>query len=184
MLRVEAEAISNEAMSSSLAILEREMNVVIAYLNNVGTQASLFAGFIFVMFIDVPMDTVHPFFRVLTMASSVLCFSTMIYTVVCSTVASSMGPQMALKGADSSAMRRAVEFMKTDRQRIVVAFAFGVISFELACLVLLWVKMIDEWYNAAVSSFILVVGFIILILSVRRMYSQYRLDGDNAPAET
>ena len=32
--------------------LEREMNVVLMYMSNVGTQASLFAGFVFVAFYE------------------------------------------------------------------------------------------------------------------------------------
>ena len=55
---------------------------------------------------------------------------------------------MALKGSDSTAMRRAVEMMKKYRRTVVFAFSIGVSSFELLSLVLVWNRLIDHWYTA------------------------------------
>ena len=84
------------------------------------------------------------------MCATVTCFSAMIFTVVCSTVSSSLGPTMALKGEDTSAMRRAVDYMKSDRRQIVAAFTLGVIAFYVVCLVLIWVKLLHQKWNAAI----------------------------------
>ena len=75
-----------QALHGSLAILEREMNVVLLYLGNVGTQAALIAGFIFAIMVDGPGDGVHPVASFFAMTSTVICFSAMIFTVVCATV--------------------------------------------------------------------------------------------------
>jgi cytochrome bd-type quinol oxidase subunit 2 len=180
MLAIEADAISHEALHSSLAILEREMNVVLMYLANVGTQAALIAGFVFVIFYDGPdftdEESVHPVAAGFSMAATVVCFSAMIFTVVCSTVSSSLGPQMALKGTDTSAMRRAVDCMKQDRRQIVTAFAIGVVAFYIVCFVLLWVKLMSQTWNAIICSLILIIGFCFLVCAWRRMARQYALD--------
>ena len=181
MLRVEADAIANEALHGSLAILEREMNVILAYLNNVGTQAALMAGFAFTLFFDVESPE-NQLISIILMTSAVGAFSAFIYTIVCSTISASLGPMMAFKGEDSSAMRRAVDSMKGDRRRIVNAFAFGVCAFELVCLVLIWVKLIDEPLNAVLCSVVLVLGFAYLMCAVRMMQSQYRLPEGSANA--
>ena len=52
MLAAEANAIADEAFASSLSLLEREMQVVLQHLNNLGTQAALIAGFVFVVYAD------------------------------------------------------------------------------------------------------------------------------------
>ena len=83
---------------------------------------------------------------------------------------------MALKGSDTSSMRRAVDYMKLDRKNIVFAFALGVISFEAVCLVMIWVTLIDQWWTAIVCSVVLCIGFGFLWCAVRRMQQQYRLD--------
>ena len=118
MLAAEANAIAHEAMHGSLSILEREMNVVLMYMSNVGTQASLFAGFVFVAFYEPLFNNnpdAHPVASVFGMVMATVSFSAMVYTVVCSTISSSLGPTLALKGSDTSSMRKAVEYMKLDR---------------------------------------------------------------------
>ena len=179
MLRVEADAIANEALHGSLAILEREMNVILAYLNNVGTQAALCIGFTFTLFFEVE-NPENKFISSILMLSAVTAFSSFVYTIVCATMSASLGPMMAFKGEDSSAMRRAVDSMKGDRRRIVNAFAFGMAAFEFMCLVLIWVKLIEEPVNAAICSVVLVLGFAYLMCAVRMMQNQYRLP-ENSP---
>ena len=187
MLRVEADAIANEALHGSLAILEREMNVILAYLNNVGTQAALCAGFAFALFYEVE-NPQNAFISIALMVSAVASFSAMIYTVVCSTISASLGPMMAFKGEDSSAMRRAVDSMKGDRRRIVNAFAFGIICIEITCFILIWVKL-DVWvnrseiFNAIVCSILFILGFAYMVTNIRMMQMNYRLPDSvtNAP---
>jgi hypothetical protein len=73
--------------------------------------------------------------------------------------------------------------MKDDRRRIIYAFAFGVFCFEIVCLTLVWVKFtpVNQSYNAAILSVVLAAGFLILVLHVRRMYANYRLDESASP---
>ena len=138
MLHLEATALANEAQEHGLHILEKEvriaditapemplqrlaertcvthdspqMNAVLLYLSNVGTQAALISGFVFVCFTEEVVlvdDDVHPAISLLGMGTAISCFAAMIYVIVCSTVSSSLGPILALKGKDISAMRRA-----------------------------------------------------------------------------
>lgn len=136
MLQAEATAITHEAFHSGSALAPRhpragdecDTNVGI-YLSNVGTQASLIAGFVFVLFteeVPVRVDTVHPTSSVVVMMAATACFGAMIYTVVCllDHVEQPRSDDGALKGAETSSMRRAVEHMKIDRHYIVRVFGF------------------------------------------------------------
>ena len=120
MLQIEANAVANEAFAHSLALLEREMDIVLSHLTNLGTEAALVAGFVFVIFTnEIKLD--NEALAMMSMGSATSCFGAMMYVVVCATISRSLGPMLALKGSDPSAMRRAVEEMKHDRQRIVIA---------------------------------------------------------------
>ena len=118
MFAAERDALKWEAYSGALSIQEREMTVVMSYLDNLGTQAALLAGFAFTCYTDdmgLPED-LHPVLEGIFMMTVSLCVSTMLFTVVSSTLVSSLGPAMALRGKDGTAMRIAVEHMKTNRK--------------------------------------------------------------------
>lgn len=108
------------------------------------------------------------------MASATACFGACIYTVVCSTVTSILGPTMALKGTRTEAMRLAVEHMKADRRTIVRAFAIALATFLVVCFLLILTKLLEhQWYNAMICILILLLAVIALILSVRKQLTQY-----------
>ena len=112
MLQVEAHAIRDEALTAALGLLEREMHLVVNHLPNLGTQAALISGFVFVLIADEgiwDLEALHPVQTLLTMSLTTICFGAMLYVVVCSTICCSLGPVAAFTGRESSAMRRAVE---------------------------------------------------------------------------
>lgn len=179
MLQVEANAIANEAFAHSLALLEREMDIVLQHLTNLGTEAALISGFVFVIFTnEIPIE--NEALAMLSMAFSTACFGAMVYVVVCATISCSLGPMLALKGNDPSAMRRAVEEMKHDRRRIVLAFTIGMGSFGVLPFILLWNRLLDylpgRLYNGVVCSCIMAIAGICLVVSVRRMVQKYHID--------
>lgn len=177
MLELDANAIAHEAFASTLGLLEKEMNVVLQHIGNLGTQGALIAGFVFSLFLDdVIFGEDYGVLFTLAMVSATMSFGSMLYVVVCSTLTSSLGPMMALKGSDSTAMRRAVEMMKKDWRRIVFAFSIGVSSFELLSLVLVWNRLIDHWYSALICSCIMAIAAGSLAISVRRIVRQYHID--------
>ena len=110
MLQIEANAVTSEAFATSLSLLEREMDIVLQHLTNLGTEAALVAGFVFVIFTnEIKLD--NEAMAMMSMGSAVSCFGSMMYVVVCATISCSLGPMLGLKGSDPSAMRRAVEAM-------------------------------------------------------------------------
>jgi len=184
MLKIEADAVANEAFAHSLGLLEREMDIVLNHLTNLGTEASLVAGFVFVIFTnEIKLD--NEALAMMSMGSATSCFGAMMYVVVCATFSCSLGPMLALKGNDPSAMRRAVEEMKSDRNTIVFAFIIGMATFEILGFVLLWNRLLiylpERVYNAALCSTIMAVAAVSLIVSVNRMIKKYHID-DNASA--
>ena len=100
MLAAEANAIAHEAMHGSLSILEREMNVVLMYMSNVGTQASLFAGFVFVAFYEPLFNNnpdAHPVASVFGMVMATVSFWPWSTRGLLS-ISSSLGPTRAKGG--------------------------------------------------------------------------------------
>ena len=82
-----------------------------------------------------------------------------IQVLVCATLTTSLGPTMALKGADGSSMRSAVEGMKDERRRMFWSFVFGTTGFVTCVLSLVWIT-IDEVAVALVCSVILIICFV------------------------
>jgi len=178
MIQYTTDALKYEAFHGSLSILEREMNVVLSYLENVGTQAALILGMAFVFFSDgsgLDHSTLHPAASIIIMGSVAVAFGLMTYAVVASTVCCSLGPTMALKGADFTAMRKAVELMKADRTRIVVAFGVGVVAFFVPVMALSWLHLEENGQRGAggVAVGVLSVCFLALAHGVYRMWRQY-----------
>ncbi|KAL1522124.1 hypothetical protein AB1Y20_021766 [Prymnesium parvum] len=149
MLEAERQALKWEAYHASLDIIEREMTVLLQFLSNIGTVGTLIAGFTWAGFSDEYMpehmsETTEIFF----MGFITLAFGSMVSTVFASMATSTLGPALALKGVDGTAMRRAVERMKLERRRALTAFTVGGVSFAAAFLVLIWAKL--EYLSAKV----------------------------------
>ena len=109
MLEAERAALATEAYHNSLSILEREMGVLLQYLTNIGTQAALLGGFVFGSLATEVVKAgedgqVAAWFEGLFLGASAFSFGMMMYTVLISTLSASLGPTMALKGKDGSAM--------------------------------------------------------------------------------
>jgi hypothetical protein len=136
MIEAERTALQWEAFHSSLNILEREMGVILQYMTNVGTQAALLGGFAFSLIAGVEQS---PVFEAFYLALAVLSFGLFMYTIICSTLSASLGPTKAYKGKEASAMRAAIESMKSDRRKITFAYNLGVLLFMLLVILQVYV---------------------------------------------
>jgi len=183
MLRMEADAVTSAAFVNSLALVKREMELVVKQLMNIGTEAALLAGFSFIIFKDSVTSEIridNEFMSMLSIGSATTCFTAATYSVVCATFSCSHGPMLALKGNDPSAMRRAVQEMKHDRRRIMYAFMIGMATFEFLGFVLLWNQLLRYFpsriYNAVICSTLMLIAAICLIVSVHSMLKKYGVD--------
>ena len=124
---------------------------VLSYLGNIGTQAALIAGFAFSCFVEGfpggQLEGSSHLTELTYMGLCTLCIGMMTYTVICSTLTTSLGPAMALKGKEGSAMRRAVEFMKKDRRSIMLSFAVGSLAFNAVVVCMIWIKLEWLWHT-------------------------------------
>ena len=91
MLEAERQAMKWEAYHSSLNILEREMQLVTDYLANVGGQAALMAGFLFVCFTEEIVVPSNPAVECIFMACVLLAMGAFLYTIISSTMLSVLG---------------------------------------------------------------------------------------------
>lgn len=200
MLEAERQAMKWEAYHSSLNILEREMQLVIDYLSNVGNQAALMAGFLFVCLTEeivVPEDS-NPAVECLFMMTVLLAMSAFIYSIVASTLLSVLGarppprrppsarrrrpttsppragPTMGLKGKDGTSMRQAVEGMKHFRNNIMNAYYFGLLMFSVSAVWLVWFKL-EHSYTAAVNTVIIIIASFCMLYNFSKMQRARRI---------
>ena len=167
MLEAERAALKWEAYHGSLNIVEREMGVLLQFLTNVGTIGALLAGFIW----NTLSDEFWPehMSEVAEIAfTGCVCFAfgSMIFSVFSAIVTQTLGPTMALKGQDGTAMRKAVEHMKIERWRVLVGMSAGMLGFAVAFLILLWHK-VEFTASAILGTVIWAVVLVTLLVSVR-----------------
>ena len=157
---------------------------VLAYLGNIGTQAALIAGFVFSCFVEGfpggQLEGSSNMTELTYMGLCTLCIGMMMYTVICSTLTTSLAPSMALKGKEGSAMRLAVEHMKNDRRSIMVAFAVGSVAFNAVVVCMIWIKL--EWLGTQVVCTIIFTACSFWCLGgARSIINQYTLpDSDSS----
>ncbi|KAL1511933.1 hypothetical protein AB1Y20_005214 [Prymnesium parvum] len=174
MFAAERDALKWEAYSGALGIQEREMTVLMSYLDNLGTQAALLAGFAFTCYTDdlgLP-DDIHPVLEGLFMICVSTCVGAMLFTVVASTLVSSLGPAMALRGKDGTAMRVAVDHMETNRHAIRNSFGIGVFAFLAIVMQLVWHK-IKHPVNSCLCTVIVASIFGFLLFTTHRIFQQF-----------
>ena len=137
MLAAEREAVMREAYHMSLDIVEREMNAVLTYLGNVGTQAALLAQLAWVFFAEEyqPADMSEAE-EVTLLCAATISFGAMLCVVLLSATVTSLAPPMALKGKDGATMRLVVEQMKIDQRRCGLVFRLGLVAFAVAFLIM------------------------------------------------
>ena len=112
--------VSRQAYHASLDIVEREMQVILNFLANISTVGALLAGFVWNTLSDEFMPE-HMSQGVEILFTCVLSssFGAMLYSVITATVVQTLGPAMALKGKDGTAMRCARRRLLPDETCIV-----------------------------------------------------------------
>ena len=186
MLAAERYALKWEAYTGALGIQEREMEVIANYLQNLGNQAALVAGFALTCYtaeMGFPSDTVHPVFEGIFFCCVSTSISMMLFCVVTSTLVISMGPAMGLRGKDGTSMRVAVEHMKSSRSMIRQSFEIGCVSFFAAIFQLVWHK-VSHRANSSMCTVICTLVFVFLYNSVKRIFSQFGHDENGASSVT
>ena len=178
MLAAERDAIQWTAYTDALEILVREMAVIINYLENLGNQAALVAGFAITCYMaemGFPSDTVHPVFEGAFFCCVTISVTTMLFCVVTSTLVTSLGPERGLRGQDSTSMRVAVEHMKSSRAMIRRSFGIGCVTFIAAVFQILWHK-VNHSANSAVCTGLATGIFYYLLRNVRAIFTDFTED--------
>ena len=185
MLAVERDAIKWTAYTDALGIQEREMAVITSYLQNLGNQAALIAGFSLTCYTDelsFPSDTTHPALEGFYFCCVTMSISMMLFCVVASTLVASLGPEKGLRGKDSTSMRVAVDHMKASRAMIRTSFGVGCTSFIAAIFQLLWLK-ISYSANSSICTALCAGLFWYLFRTVRAIFFNFTGE-DSRPAST
>ena len=176
MLELERQALKWEGYSNSLTIVEREMNVIVAYMSSLGTQAALIGGFSFSFFSAEYFpdeDLMHPLQEDVLMFLATAAMGCMIFSVVASMLSTSLGSIAALKGASGPAMRAVVEHLKRDRELVTMSFHTGMACYAFAFAALVW----DHPYfpsSKLITTALLCAFSLAIYLYYRRVAVNYR----------
>ena len=176
MLSAERDALAAEVWHGSLNIVERELNILLGFMTNVGTLSALLGGFAFSLLGDVGED-VHPVLECLFLSTGVLCFGCFMYVVLISTLCASLAPRKAFKDREKAAMRVAIAEMEVDKRRLNRVFNMGVLLFMVLVVLLTWLNLHDGDWPIFVVVTVLVSGVTVAIyVTMHHQYKRYSLN--------
>ena len=140
------------------------------------TVSALLAGFVFMVF-GLEAEQIGEYSKLhatsvayMVAATGSLCANVL---VVClSTLASMLGPGLALRGPEGS-VARALEGMRDEHDRVVRLFLFGVYSFFCTVVCLAWFEY--EWPVAAPVSALVLGGIVALRRGSRQLARRFAL---------
>ena len=98
MLVAERDALHASVNHERLNIKERELLNLTTYLNSIGTQAALIAGFVYGTVMTQLPNGVHPALKYAVHVSSSISLGAMVYVICNSELTSIFGSTMALVG--------------------------------------------------------------------------------------
>ena len=120
---------------------------------------------------------VAAWFEGLFLGASAFSFGMMMYTVLISTLSASLGPTMALKGKDGSAMRLAIQHMRRDKQLVMRAFFAGTFAFLAVIIMQVWLIVHDDDLAQFIAVALVLVACILFTLwSIRKIFRQYTVE--------
>ena len=177
MIEAERKALADGVVHSSLAILEREMTIILNYINNVSTSAALLAGLYF-GYIQPLWPRQEDKLRVpeggllesVLICASVLAFGLLMYTVLLATLSTSLAPTKAFKDREHSSMRTAIEQLSRDKSRIMRAYQGGILVLTIPIIIEVWVTL--QNYTSDYPT-MLVVAMTVLALTVATVHAMH-----------
>lgn len=159
-----------------------EMQNIDRYLLSIGTQAALIAGFASsVLLCDSLISfaadetKVHKALEIMYYSSTTTCLVLEFFCVMNSTLVSVFGPTYALNGPSGS-MHIAVTAMREERITILYAFGLGSFAFGISQICVSW--MIMPKTSAIISAMIIVLAFVKIYLTARRVMAKFRVNFD------
>ena len=175
MIEAERAALAAESLHNSLSILEREMTITLNYLNNIATSAALLGGFVF-GYIGPVDESVNLPLRTIFQGTATLSFGLLMYSVLLATLSSSLAPTKAFKDREHASMRNAIENLKNDQRKIIVAYQLGVSLFMILIALNVWISLGDTSKDYPVFIVVMIVIlaiFIATVVAMRDMYKKY-----------
>ena len=170
MLTIERTALHHELHAKRLDLQQQDLDRVTNFLESLGTQAALLAGFAFSGIAQLPEGT-KPFLVYVFYLSACMTLGSHIYVVCVGQLTAILGPLLALKGPTGS-LRRAIDLMKDERHRIFYFFGVGLIGFYLMTVALTWILVKDAWL-AAICTAMATILFVTIAARCRRIVARF-----------
>ena len=165
-------ALHHELHAKRLDLQQQDLDRVTNFLESLGTQAALLAGFAFSVFgAALPEDGLHAGWKAAFYLSAMLTLGAHLYVVCVGQLTAILGPLLALKGPTGS-LRRAIDLMKDERHRIFYFFGVGLVGFYFMTIALAWILIKDAWL-AAVCTAMATVAFVTIGLRCRRIVRRF-----------
>lgn len=150
MLTAERTALHHELHVKRVDLQQQDLDRVTNFLESLGTQAALLAGFAFSVFgasLPTGDDAPHQAWKTAVYLSAMLTIGAHLYVVCVGQLTAILGPLLALKGPAGS-LKRAIDSMKDERHRIFYFFGAGLAGFYLMTVALAWSLIREDWLAA------------------------------------
>lgn len=172
----------SELQAQAVQIKNIEMQNIDRYLQSIGTQAALIAGFACSVLLcdslivfSKDTEQVHQALEILYYTSTTSCLVLEFYCVMNSTLVSVYGPTYALNGPAGS-MHIAVACMREERLTILYAFGLGSFAFGVSQICVGFILMPSV--TAVLCMLIVLLGFVKVWYSAKRVTSKFHLAFD------
>ena len=184
MLSAEHLALQSRLVQQLLTIRQREMDIMLARYQSIGTQAALIMGFSissltgFIIADPKEWGTASHLYYFFTFSSILASLHVILTTVfVCN-----WAPSLALRGPTGS-MTRAFDATRVERRQVNVWFCVGLVAFVLQCVVIVW--LIDVKFTVPSHSIMVTVMVLLGVPStiVYVMWMHQRFFGSLVNAE-
>mmetsp|Transcript_25867 Transcript_25867/g.80994 ORF Transcript_25867/g.80994 Transcript_25867/m.80994 type:complete len:196 (-) Transcript_25867:452-1039(-) len=178
MLAADKLLLQSSLKQNAIQLKEKEFNLHNANFSNIGTMASVLAGFAMTAFIEFqPNPGTNRHLKFIYYCLVIISLGANMFCVVTTAALSILGTGLALRGPDGS-MVTAVEGMYAERARCFLSFGVGVLALQGSAMFGAWIIM--EVETAACCTILLLMLGFSTFRAVRRI--QIRLAFDESEA--
>lgn len=188
MLEADRHALSSSVYHQALGIKEKELSNLLDYLTTLGVTAGFLFGFGSSSFFSGLPDNTPKILTLIYYVCAMMCMGALFYCIATSTLCTILAPTIALNGPRGS-VHKAVAGMYEEREHIWRAFAVGCAAFCLNFFAFIWVLLTrtgngPEYTGIAVlCSLIFIVGAVVTISGVRRLFSRFHYKDDTSESK-
>ena len=166
MLAADKDRLIFDIKQKALALRKMELEMIVSRYNNLAGLCSIAAGFSFDAIVELEFpepedeeEAPNPALKVMFYLSSSLALTLALYVVAVASFTVVNGHQLALLGASTGAIDRAVAVMLKQHRTLFATSAGAMLSVIVAAITITWIKMGHPWAHVTTALFGCLLAF-------------------------